>query len=168
MNQRGPSGPDVVSAPSAHHVGRTGSGIRRPDPTGGAVANSYGDRPARSTPRDRVEEPTPHPAPYGSGWVLVAGLGGLVFTMGAVLLEVVSSSYANSAVPGWAHWVPLAWPQPLRVLWWLTVAAAAGGFRWSLGRVGLRPSRVVTALTVAPFVVFAAGIGAGADWATWH
>jgi len=100
--------------------------------------------------------------------VLLAGIGGLAFTMGAVALEVVSSSYANSTVPGWAHWVPLAWPQPLRVAWWLAVAAGAAGFRWSLGRVGLRPSRVVTALTVAPFVGFAAGIGAGADWATWH
>ncbi len=100
--------------------------------------------------------------------MLLLGLGGLVLTMSAVVLEVVSSGYANSTVPGWAHWVPLAWPQPLRVVWWLLVAAAAGGFRWSLGRVGLRPSRVVTALTVGPFVVFAAGIGVGADWATWH
>jgi hypothetical protein len=100
--------------------------------------------------------------------VLVAGLGGLLFTIGAVILEVVSSSYANSAVPGWAHWVPLAWPQPLRVGWWLAVAAAAGGFRWSLGQLGMQPHRLVTALTAAPFVAFAAGIGAGADWATWH
>ncbi|MGH9247217.1 MAG: hypothetical protein ACRD29_23460 [Acidimicrobiales bacterium] len=72
------------------------------------------------------------------------------------------------SVPGWAEWVPLAWPQPLRVLWWLAVAAGAAAFRWSPGRVGLRPSRVVTVLTVVPFVVFAVGIGAGADWATWH
>ncbi len=168
MRPRGPSAPDVAPAPPAHRVGRTGSGLRRPDPTGGAVANSYGDRPARSTPDARADEPTSHPSPRGSGWVLVAGLGGLVFTMGAVILEVVSSSYANSSVPGWAHWVPLAWPQPLRVARWLAVATGAAGFRWSLGQVGLRPSRVVTALTVGPFVVFAAGIGVGADWATWH
>lgn len=100
--------------------------------------------------------------------MLLAGIGGLALTMGAVALEVVSSSYANSTVPDWAHWVPLAWPQPLRVAWWLVVAAGAAGFRWSLGRLGLRPSRVVTALTVAPFVAFAVGIGVGADWATWH
>lgn len=100
--------------------------------------------------------------------MLLAGLGGLALTMGAVALEVVSSSYANSTVPGWAHWVPLAWPQPLRVAWWLAVAGGAAGFRWSLGRVGLPTSRVVTVLTVAPFVAFAAGVGAGADWATWH
>ncbi|CAN5686609.1 hypothetical protein BH20ACT2_BH20ACT2_26190 [soil metagenome] len=100
--------------------------------------------------------------------MLFALVGGLLFTLGAVTIEVVSSSYANSSVPDWAEWVPLAWPQPLRVLWWLAVAAAAAAFRWSLARVGLRPSRVVTALTVIPFVVFAVGIGAGADWATWH
>ena len=103
-----------------------------------------------------------------SGWVLMLGLGGLVFTAGAVVLEVISGQYANSAVPGWARWVPLAWPQPLRVAWWLAVAAGAAGFRWSLHRIGLRPSRVVTAGTVVPFLVVAAGIGLGADWATWH
>jgi hypothetical protein len=100
--------------------------------------------------------------------VLIAGLGGLVFTMGAVALEVLSGGYANSEVPGWGEWVPLAWPQPLRVVWWLLVATAAASFRWSLSRVGVRPSRVVTLLSVAPFVAFAAGIAAGADWATWH
>jgi hypothetical protein len=96
------------------------------------------------------------------------GLGGLVFSAGAVILEVISGQYANSAVPGWARWVPLAWPQPLRVAWWLAVAAGAAGFRWSLHRIGLRPSRVVTVGTVVPFLAFAAGIGTGADWATWH
>jgi len=29
-------------------------------------------------------------------------------------------------------------------------------------------SRVVTVCTVVPFLAFAAGIGAGADWSTWH
>jgi len=100
--------------------------------------------------------------------VLLIGLGGLAFTAGAVILEVISGQYANSAVPGWARWVPLAWPQPLRVAWWLAVAAGAGGFRWSLHRLGLRPSRVVTVFAVVPFLVFAAGIGVGADWAPWH
>jgi hypothetical protein len=100
--------------------------------------------------------------------VLLIGLGGLAFTAGAVVLEMISGQYANSGVPGWARWVPLAWPQPLRVAWWLAVAAGAGGFRWSLHRIGLRPSRVVAVGTVVPFLAFAAGIGAGADWATWH
>lgn len=96
------------------------------------------------------------------------GLGGAPFTIGAVILEAISGQYANSPTPGWAHWVPLAWPQPLRVMWWLVVAAAASGFRWSLHHIGLRPNRVVTVCTVAPFLVFAAGIAVGADWATWH
>ena len=106
------------------------------------------------------------PAPWG--WVLMVGSGGLAFAAGAVILEVISGQYANSAVPGWARWVPLAWPQPLRVAWWLVAAAGAAGFRWSLHRIGLRPNRVVTVCIVVPFLAFAAGIGAGADWATWH
>lgn len=112
--------------------------------------------------------PTATPGPEGSRWAPLAGLVESVFAMGAVALEVVSSSYANSAAPSWAHRVPLAWTQPPRVLWWLAVAAGAAGFRWSLGRLGLRTSRVVTALTVGPFVAFAAGVAIGADWATWH
>jgi hypothetical protein len=31
------------------------------------------------------------------------GLGGLVLTLGAVILEVISGQYANSVVPGWAR-----------------------------------------------------------------
>jgi hypothetical protein len=171
MRQKGPSAPSVVPAQPAHHVGRTGSGTRRPDPTSGAVAHARRDRPARSTPL-AVERPATTPATTAdhrpAGWVLVLGLGGLVLPFAALALEVVSGTYANSSVPDWAEWVPLAWPQPLRVAWWLTVAAAAFGFRWSLARLELRPSRVVTVLTVAPFVAFATGIAVGADWATWH
>jgi len=32
----------------------------------------------------------------------------------------------------------------------------------------LRRRRPVVVLSVAPFVLFATGIAAGADWATWH
>lgn len=103
-----------------------------------------------------------------STWLIVLGLIGAPFTIAAVVLESISGQYANSPTPGWAHWVPLAWPQPLRVVWWLVVAVAASGFRWSLHHLGLRPNRVVTVCIVAPFLVFAAGVGAGADWATWH
>ncbi len=99
---------------------------------------------------------------------LLVGVGGLAFTFGAIALEVIASRYANSQVPGWAKWVPLAWPAPLRVLWWLAVATAAGAFRWSLPHLGLRPTRVGTALTVGPFVALAVGVAIGADWATWH
>lgn len=87
----------------------------------------------------------------------------------AVALEVVAGGAANSPVPAWAEKaVPLAWPQPLRVAWWLGVAAAAYGFRASLRRLGLRQRPVVVVLSVAPFVVFAVGVALGASWATWH
>jgi len=96
-------------------------------------------------------------------------VGCFVFVAVAVVAEAVAGSWANSPAPLWAEdIVPLAWPRPLRVTWWLTVAAAAGGFRMSLHRLGFRPRPSVTALTVAPFVVFAAGVAVGADWATWH
>ncbi len=114
-----------------------------------------------TTPADN--EPPPAPP-----WMLVLGLAGFVFAVGAVGLEVVSGTYANSPVPGWAEYAPLAWPRPLRVAWWLGAAVAATTFCWSLGRVGRRPNHAATVLAVAPFVVFAFGVGTGADWATWH
>lgn len=96
-------------------------------------------------------------------------LGSFVFIIAAVVLEVVTSSAANSPVPPWAEWVaPIAWPQPVRVVWWLTVAGAALAFRVALHRLGFRQRRLIVLLSVGPFVVFAAGIAIGADWATWH
>lgn len=151
MKPRGPDAPDLLPAPTSRSATRIASGARRPNPAGGTVADPYGEHPARSP-----------------GWVVFVGFGGFVFTIGAVVLETVSGSYANSALPGWAKWVPPAWPQPLRVIWWLVVATSAGAFRWSSNWVGLQPNRVVTALTVMPFVAFAMGIAIGADWATWH
>lgn len=91
------------------------------------------------------------------------------FVLLAVALEVVGGLGANSPVPAWAERVvPLAWPQPARVVWWLGVAGAAATFRVMLGRAGIPPRRGVTLLTVAPFVVFAVGVATGTDWATWH
>jgi hypothetical protein len=87
---------------------------------------------------------------------------------GAVILEVVGGLNANSPHPSWAEWVvPLAWPQPLRVVWWVGVAGAAGAYRVLLSRAGF-PQRKVTTLLVVPFLLFAAGVATGADWATWH
>lgn len=91
------------------------------------------------------------------------------FVLLAVMLEVVSGRYANSPVPAWAYKVaPLAWPQPVRVAWWLMVAAAMLVFRVLLGRAGFPQRRFVVVVSAAPFVIFAAGIAFGADWATWH
>lgn len=152
----------------AHHTRQIGSGFRRPGRTGGVIA-PHGGRPARSI----LHAEAPGGAPSGPvagppAWLVAVGLGGAPFTVGAVILEAISGQYANSPTPDWAHWVPLAWPQPLRVVWWLVVAVTASAFRWSLHHVGLRPNPVVTVCIVAPFLVFAAGVGVGADWATWH
>jgi hypothetical protein len=52
-------------------------------------------------------------------------VGCALFVALAVVSEVVSGVAANSPVPSWAEEVvPLAWSQPLRVVWWLAVAAA--------------------------------------------
>lgn len=88
--------------------------------------------------------------------------------LAAILLEMVSGSWANSPAPGWAEWVaPLAWPAPVRALWWLLVAGAAAGYHRGLALAG-RPRPVLAVLTVGAFVAFAAGIATGASWATWH
>lgn len=101
------------------------------------------------------------------GWLLGAvGLG--LFVGAAVVLEVLSGSNANSPVPGFAEFAPLAWPQWARVAWWIAVAGAAGGFRWCMHRYGMRQRFTVVVLSVAPFVLFALGIATSADWATWH
>lgn len=99
----------------------------------------------------------------------VVAAGSAVAVLCAIALEVVAGSSANSAVPFWAKWlVPLAWPQYVRVVWWLAVASAAFAFRLSLRRLGVRQPAWLVTLSVAPFVLFATGIAFGADWATWH
>ncbi len=121
-----------------------------------------------------VEVTTPAPGGHASpdsgpwrGWLIAVPVSAL-FVIGAVALEITGGVNANSPVPSWAHLVPLVWPQWVRVLWWLCVAAAAGIFRVGLHRVGLPGRRVVDLLAVLPFVAFAAGIAFSADWATWH
>lgn len=106
------------------------------------------------------------------GATVRAGLGALgcaLFVLGAIAAEVVGGEYANSRVPAWAERVfPITWPQPVRVAWWLAVAGAALGYRVLLHRIGLRQRAWVVVASVVPFVVFAGGVAAGADWATWH
>lgn len=99
-------------------------------------------------------------------WIAV---GCLLFTATAIVFEIVASTAANSAAPAWVTLVvPLAWPQLLRVAWWLAVAGAALGFHISMRRLGFGQPRPIVFFSVAPFVTFALGIAAGADWATWH
>lgn len=92
----------------------------------------------------------------------------LGFVLGAVYLEKVSGDNASGPAPDWGELVPLAWPTPLRTAWWLTVAAAAAGFRWFLHRYGMRQRPWIVVASVAPFVAFAFGVATGAEWSTWH
>lgn len=99
----------------------------------------------------------------------MAALVASVVTVGsAVALEVLGGSFANSPVGSGSELVPLTWPQPARVAWWLLVAGAAGLARLSLHRIGIRQRPVVVVASVIPFIVFAGGVAAGAEWATWH
>ena len=88
--------------------------------------------------------------------------------LGAVTLEVLAGTAANSAVPDWARLVPATWPRPARVSWWLAVAGAVWMYRLSLHRLGLRANRLVALVTVAPFLLFAFGIAIGSEWTAWH
>jgi hypothetical protein len=57
----------------------------------------------------------------------------------AVLLEVLGGAAANSSVPTGAEDVlPISWPQPIPVLWWFVVAAAALGYRLFMHRLAIR------------------------------
>ncbi len=113
-----------------------------------------------------AEAPTV-PGSVRKRWVL-ALLGAPLLVIGAVLLEVVGSAWANSPLPSWAEVVPLQWPNGARVVWWLAVAAAAASFRVSLRRVGVPTRALADVVTVLPFLVFAVGVAISADWATWH
>ncbi|MDP9403142.1 MAG: hypothetical protein M3P85_07350 [Actinomycetota bacterium] len=100
------------------------------------------------------------------GW-LAAGC--LVFAVAAVATEVTAGAASAGVAPSWAGLlVPLSWPVPARVIWWLAVAGAGIVFRLALHSLGFRQRPTLVALSTIPFVVFAAGIATGADWATWH
>jgi hypothetical protein len=100
-------------------------------------------------------------------WLLVAATSAVV-VLGAVVLEVVAGSGANSPAPAWAWAFPLAGPQAARVAWRSAVAVAAGAFRLALVRLGIRQHPVIVVASVLPFLIFAARIATGASWSTWH
>lgn len=100
-------------------------------------------------------------------WAAAGALSAL-FVIAAVILEVAGGVNANSPVPSWAEIAPITWPAAARTGWWLLVAVAAATFRLALHRMGLRQRPWVVVASVAPFLIFAGGVGAGADWATWH
>lgn len=92
-----------------------------------------------------------------------------MLVLGAVALEMLSGRAANSPEDAALQpFVPLGWPQPARVLWWLTVAVAAADHRLLLDTgSGLRRQLIAIA-AAAPFTVFATGIAFGTSWSTWH
>ena len=98
----------------------------------------------------------------------MAATASALFVLGAVTLEMLAGTAANSPLPEWAELVPATWARPARASWWLAVASAVGLYRLCLHRLGLRPNRVVTAVTLAPFLVFAVGIAIGSEWTAWH
>jgi nitroreductase len=87
----------------------------------------------------------------------------------AIGLEIIAGQGGNSpAEARYARFVPLGWPQPARVAWWVMIAGAAAGHRLLLDdRQGWR-RRVLAAAAATPFAVFAVGVGVGASWSTWH
>lgn len=100
------------------------------------------------------------------GWLAV---GCFVFVIAAVAAEVAAGAASAGVSPPWARLlIPLSWPAPARSIWWLAVAGAAFVFRLALHRLGFRQRPTLVALSTIPFVVFAVGIAAGAEWATWH
>lgn len=102
--------------------------------------------------------------------VALVALGTAVFTVLAVVLEIAAGMLANSPAPGWADTglVPLAWPRLARVAWWVAVAAAMATFHGSLHRLGLGQGRFLAVASVAPFLVFAAGVATAQSWSTFH
>ncbi len=121
-------------------------------------------RPTAEAPPSAVSA---GPAPTGKRDGVVF-IGSLLFVTAAIVLEVLAGEGAASSTSGAPWFVPLTWPQPVRVAWWLAVGGSAAAFRISLRRLGLPARRSADAATVAPFLLFAGGIAFGADWATWH
>lgn len=101
--------------------------------------------------------------------VLWWALAGGAVTMLAVVLEFLGSFLGDSPSTGYPGWlVPIAWPTPVRVVWWLVATvgavAASRGTAYATGR----PRHLRTVAVAAPFLLFAVGVATGATWATWH
>ena len=100
---------------------------------------------------------------------LVASIGCVVLVLLAIALEVASGQGANSPeVADFSPFVPLSWPQPVRALWWVLVATAAGGHRLLLDPGPGRRRWVLAGVAATPFLVFAGGVASGAQWSAWH
>lgn len=100
---------------------------------------------------------------------LLASIACVVLVLLAIALEVASGQGANSPETArFSPFVPLSWPQPARAVWWVLVAAAAGGQRLLLDPGPGRRRWVLAGVCAMPFVVFAGGVASGAEWSAWH
>ena len=104
-----------------------------------------------------------------SGRRLAAAVGCALLVLGAVGLELVSGQAANSpSEAAYQPFVPLGWPAPARVAWWMLIAGAAATHRLLLDTLTGRARQVTAIAAAAPFAVFATGIAFGSSWSTWH
>jgi len=104
-----------------------------------------------------------------SGRRLAAAMGCAALVLLAVALELVSGQAANSPEDTrWGPFVPLGWPQPVRVGWWVLIAMAAATHRLLLDERSGSRRRFLAAIAATPFAVFASGVTMGTSWSTWH
>jgi hypothetical protein len=114
--------------------------------------------------RERPPQPGTTRVP---AWALLGAAGAL----SAVGLEVTASLLGQGVDTRWPGWLtPIAWPTPLCVAVGLAAAAGAGAATVGLDRAGVlgRSARLAGAGATVLFAAFAAGVAAGAAWATWH
>ncbi len=81
------------------------------------------------TPTTEAPPPESPPVPPQgrrdrSGLVGVVLIGSLLFAVTAIVLEVLAGEGAASSTSAAPWFVPLTWPPPVRVVWWLAVAEA--------------------------------------------
>ena len=112
--------------------------------------------------------------PVVSAWPAFACAG---FVLLAVVLEFLGGNGGTAAVVGlhqtsehtWRDFVPSAWPEAPRVIWWLAVAGATAGYRLHADRMQHRAPRAwLAVVSAAPFLVFAGGVATSMGWATFR
>ena len=104
-----------------------------------------------------------------SGRRAAAAMGCAALVLLAVALELASGQAANSPEDArWGPFVPLRWPQPVRVGWWVLIAAAAATHRLLLDERSSWRRRFLAAVAATPFAVFATSVAFGTSWSTWH
>lgn len=152
-----------MNVPTTRPTGCPGSNRARGATEGSSGSQRDGHHPELETSGEAARNP------HGAVWAALGSFALSGFVVFAVAIEVLAAEYSDSPVPSWTVGVfPLTWSQPVRVLWWLTAAAACFASRVLMRAAGVRVRRWATFMFVSPFVVFALGVAWGRDWATWH